>query len=221
MVRWIFANQRPNHDFAIAFDEDVIKVYEEFDRFEQQALAEQAAKPEQQHLQRRIYALSSLDGSLPAVAPKRASFRLLSARLQFCGGDAQRTYERYYQQELQSPADRQRFFIRVERALLWLDKYAPDEFRYRLQERSSLSSISAAQAAVITNLRGLVERVDIAAISSKELNELLWAEVVKTSELTPAEVFATIYQRLIGRDQGPKLPAFMQEIGGSKILEIL
>ena len=30
ILRWIFTNQRPNHDFAIALDEDVIKTYEEF-----------------------------------------------------------------------------------------------------------------------------------------------------------------------------------------------
>ena len=28
VVRWIFCIQRPNHDFAISFDEDVIKIYE-------------------------------------------------------------------------------------------------------------------------------------------------------------------------------------------------
>ena len=32
LIRWIFANQRPNHDFSLAFDQDVIKTYDEFDR---------------------------------------------------------------------------------------------------------------------------------------------------------------------------------------------
>src|SRR5690606_24962303 len=37
IVRWIFCNHRPNHDFALAFDEDVFRIHEEFDRAEQQA----------------------------------------------------------------------------------------------------------------------------------------------------------------------------------------
>ena len=32
MLRWIFASQRPNSEFQISFDLDVIKLYEDYDR---------------------------------------------------------------------------------------------------------------------------------------------------------------------------------------------
>ena len=39
MVRWIFASYKTNIDFAVSFDLDVIKTYEDFDRQERMALA--------------------------------------------------------------------------------------------------------------------------------------------------------------------------------------
>src|SRR5690606_20633157 len=32
LLRWIFASYRPNTEFAISFDLDVIKIYEDYDR---------------------------------------------------------------------------------------------------------------------------------------------------------------------------------------------
>ena len=55
MVRWLFANQRPNHDFSIAFDEDVIKTYDEFDRAEKAALGPKPEKLGKWPLLRRVY----------------------------------------------------------------------------------------------------------------------------------------------------------------------
>ena len=37
MVRWIFASYKSNVDFAVSFDLDVIKTYEDFDRQERLA----------------------------------------------------------------------------------------------------------------------------------------------------------------------------------------
>jgi len=92
MVRWIFASQRPNHDFSIAFDIDVIKTYEEFDRAETEALSPAPAedKGNKWQMTRRTYELSAV-GSMPSVPPVRASFRELCNRLQICSGDVQRT----------------------------------------------------------------------------------------------------------------------------------
>mgnify|MGYP001264419946 FL=1 len=64
IVRWIFAGHRPNHDFSLSFDEDVIRIYDEFDRSEAQAFTKveegsKAWKKWQQN--KRTYELSMLD----------------------------------------------------------------------------------------------------------------------------------------------------------------
>ncbi len=219
MIRWIFAAQRPNHDFAIAFDEDVIKMYDEFDRFEQAALTPHSPKPEQQIVLRRTYEFSSVEGKLPATLPQRAGFRLLCTRLQVCGGDVERTYQRYYQRELLGE-DRQRFVRRAHCALVWLEKYAAEEFCYTLQGGNS-RELSSADQAILTKLRQLVNAVDLETITAKDLNDRLWASVIHPAGGDPKAVFSVIYQYLIGRDQGPKLPSFLQEIGKDKLNELL
>ena len=95
MVRWLFANQRPNHDFSIAFDEDVIKTYDEFDRAEKAALGPKPEKLGKWPLLRRVYELSCV-GEIAQEAPYRAPFRELTNRIQLMDNDVEKTLEKYY-----------------------------------------------------------------------------------------------------------------------------
>ena len=92
MVRWIFAEQRPNHDFSISFDIDVIKTYDEFDRAEKAALGPKPAKLGKWPTTRRAYELSCVD-EVPTEAPYRAPFRDLCSRLQICDGDIEKDFK--------------------------------------------------------------------------------------------------------------------------------
>ncbi len=76
IIRWIFCSQRPNHDFALAFDEDVIKIHDEFDRAEALSLGPVPNPLGKYPVTRRAYELSLVEaGVLPAKAPYRPPFR--------------------------------------------------------------------------------------------------------------------------------------------------
>lgn len=220
MVRWIFANQRPNTDFAISFDIDVIKVYDEFDRAEAAALGPVPENPGKWPVLRRAYELSSI-GPLYAAAPYRAPFRELTGRLQICDGDASRTYERYYADKAPSALERQLFLARAERAWNWLQDYAPDEFRYQIHKQPVALALSDKQKEALAAFRGLLEKVDLASIDPKDLNQRLYDDIIHTTGCEGKEFFAAVYQKLIGRDQGPRLPAFIKELGRERILSLL
>ena len=92
MIRWIFACQRPNHDFSLAFDSDVIKIYDEFDRAEYQALSESSENANKKvEMIKRNYDLSLVNSRKPSGPVFRPAFRELCNRLQISDGDAERT----------------------------------------------------------------------------------------------------------------------------------
>lgn len=219
LVRWIFAGQRPNHDFAIAFDEDVIKNYDEFDKQEQIAFSAPESS-DKWPLIRRIIELSYLDSKMPKHLPNRPKFRSLCNRIQLCGGDIERTFERYYAKEFREE-DKPFFMERAVRAQFWLDHHAPEEFRYKLRATKEHLDLNTQEASVIQALRDLLSEVDLDQIEEKTLNNLIWEKIIKGTNSDSKEAFQTIYRVLMNRDQGPRLPSFLKEIGKERLLELL
>lgn len=218
VVRWIFASQRPNHDFSIAFDEDVIKCYEEFDKCEDIAYSAPDSS-DKWPLIRRIVELSSMT-PLATHPPKRPKFRTLCNRIQLCGGDVDRTFERYYAKEF-SAEDKVHFMERAVRAQYWLEHYAPEEFRYKLRAKKEDLQLNAQEAKVIQALRELLDEVDLETVEEKALTNLIWEKIIKGTGSDSKDAFQTIYRVLMNRDQGPRLPSFLKEIGKERLLELI
>jgi len=222
MVRWIFASQRPNHDFSLSFDSDVIKTYDEFDRAEMQAFQEpEKDKKGRWQLIKRNYELSLVDGAMPSQLPFRPAFRDLCNRLQICGGDLERTRQRFYQAETQTDLNKKTFLDRAKRAWFWLENHAPDEFCYTLNPQAVAVEASAEVSAGIAKLRDLIGRTDLEQIDGKDLNQLIYDEAIRGAECDAKDFFRATYQKLIGRDQGPRLPSFLKEIGRERLMELL
>jgi lysyl-tRNA synthetase class 1 len=221
MIRWIFANQRPNHDFSLAFDEDVIKTFDEFDRVEAEALntANQGGK---WPIIRRCYEFSLLEfGKIPATPPYRPPFRALCNRLQICDGDGARVLEHFYKDEVKTADDRVNFLERCEKAWNWLSEFAPAEFCYRINSVKVEGALEPSQKKAIDLLHQLVKTTDLAAIDPTALNQKIYDDVIHPSACDSKAFFQAVYQRLISRDQGPRLPAFLKEIGQKRLLELL
>jgi lysyl-tRNA synthetase class 1 len=221
MVRWIFAVQRANHDFSIAFDEDVIKAYDEFDRCEAQAYMCSGYDDPKLGLNRRIYELSLLKPGIPERPPYRPPFRTLCNRLQICDGDAVRTLDKYYAKDVQTTADRASFIERAALAWNWLEHHAPDEFKYRLRDEPSNVALGAEDRKAMDALRQLISSVDLESIDPKDLNQRIYDDVIRVSGCDSKAFFTATYQRLIGRDQGPRLPSFLKEIGAERLLTLI
>ncbi|MBP6218130.1 MAG: lysine--tRNA ligase [Oligoflexales bacterium] len=229
IIRWIFASHKPNHDFSISFDEDVIRIYDEFDEMEREAFGltkeEKDAGGDEGRKQwlLRNYELSSLGGQLPPEGqppPQRAKFRLLCTRLQACGKDIERTFNQFYSKEL-SRLDYPHFVERAKRAAVWLEKYAPQDFRYTLHERRVAVEMTAEQEKGIEALRALLLEIDLETVDPKTLGEQIWERSIKACSCDSKSFFRVVYQKLMGRDQGPRLPSFLKEIGKDKILELI
>jgi lysyl-tRNA synthetase class I len=100
-IRWIFASRKPNLDFTIAFDLDVMKAYDDFDRCERYAFGAEEGEPKRVNYEKRIYELSctahTTDADLKGKPlPPQFGIRHLCNILQIFEGDQTRA-QSYYQ----------------------------------------------------------------------------------------------------------------------------
>lgn len=215
LVRWIFASRKPNIDFSIAFDLDVMKAYDDFDRCERIALGAEEADDKKQNYENRIYELSNVDVELkPKTCPVQFGFRHLCNILQIHQGDISKAARHY---EV-SDTDLVRFKSRGERAWRWICDYAPTEFRFCLRTVDSPTPKTSLPGP-LTDLIALVDGYDFAQ-GEDALNTQVF-EITKKHAVPAKAFFEAVYDALIAKKNGPKLAAFLVAIGREKALELL
>jgi len=224
MLRWIFASQRPNSEFQISFDLDVIKLYEDYDRAVATAYVpdDGSKKDKKRQIVRRTMELSSLDGARigPGDAPVRVpSFRPMSMILQIYDGDLERALAHYESTgEVANDAERARFRVRAERVWNWIVDFAPEEFRYRIRETPSGEALEGEPREVLARLVAILE-------ADPGMREEALVPHLKTlfegTGLTPQDFYPYAYELLIARPQGPKLSTLLTTMGIDRALPLL
>jgi lysyl-tRNA synthetase class 1 len=224
MLRWIFASQRPNSEFQISFDLDVIKLYEDYDRAIATAYqADDGSKRDKKRqIVRRTIELSARTPIkiVPEDAPTRVpSFRPLSMILQIYDGDSDRTLAHYEGTgEVSTDAERARFRVRAERVWAWVEDFAPEDFRYRIREIPSELRLKGEPREILTRLVSILD--DSPSITEKELIPHLKTLCDGTS-LSAKEFYPYAYELLIAREKGPKLTTLLTTMGTDRALPLL
>jgi lysyl-tRNA synthetase class 1 len=219
MIRWIFANYKSNVDFGISFDLDVIKIYEDYDRAERIVYGKEPNSEKKQPMAKRVYELSSLDGSIPSEIPFRPSFRHLTNILQIFEGDVTRA-RGHYSLDLKNPNDEKSFNERAKRANFWLANYAPPEFKFSVNMAPVNPELSDAQKTFLNLLKTALQNQWSEFKSENDLHEAMY-KVIHEVAIEPAQAFTAVYQRLISKEKGPKLANFLMTIGRDKVLGLL
>ena len=230
LARYIFTGTRPNVEFTISFDLDVIKIYEDYDKCERIALKLEAAKDEQTFLrEKRIYELSQVNTdaegkTLPlALTPYQVPFRHLCNLIQIADCDIDRALAALAK-EGNPPLPEQIATLkaRAECARYWIEEYAPDEFCFRLKAAGSDISpaLDAAEKAAVRSLRDKVINNIESFADDKECSTAIY-KVAEEEGMEGKALFRAAYQALIGKDQGPRLASFLRTINKERLLEIL
>lgn len=221
VVRWLFASRKPNLDFSIAFDLDVMKAYDEFDRTERYAYGVEPGDEKKVSYEKRIYELSTVKdepvpsrGRLPAQFP----FRHLCNLLQIHEGNLEKT-KASYADRIQTPEDEARFQSRAKRAWTWIDKFAPDDFKFRVRTGKE-PKYETKFPAVVGEVVGLLESGRLEKLTEDEVSNAVY-EIMKRNGLDARTFFPEIYQGLIGKNMGPKLGSFVLALGPSRCADIM
>lgn len=219
MIRWIFASYKSNVDFAVSFDLDVVKTYEDFDRQERLAYGVEAGAEKKVEMAKRVIELSQI-GEMPKECPFQPSFRHLCNLLQIHDGDIEKTRKEYAGQ-IKNERDERRFVERSQCALHWLENNAPEEFKFKVNATKPSQELSAGSIKFLNLLSSFMESSDWDGIKEdKDLHEKIY-ELIHASEIEPAEAFKTLYGALISKERGPKLAGFILTIGKERVLKLI
>ena len=229
LVRYLFAGTRPNTEFTISFDLDVIKIYEDYDKTERIAWQLEKAKDETVYnREKRIYELSQVsegDGksAMPKVMPFQVPFRHLCNLIQISDGDIEKTLEALVRDAAgPTPQQLPALRSRAERAKYWVDECAPEDFRFRLKNpgEEPSSALNAAEKAAIISLRDkVIARIETFA-DDKSCSTAIY-QIAEEQRMEGKDLFRAAYQALIGKDQGPRLANFLRSISKERLLGIL
>lgn len=90
---------------------------------------------------------------------------------------------------------------RVEYAQKWLDKYAPDDFVFKVSDKEPDVKLSTIQKDFLGKLSKSFE--EKSTWKGEELHSEIH-EVKKSMEITPKDAFSAIYLSFLGKDSGPQ-----------------
>jgi lysyl-tRNA synthetase class 1 len=225
LARYLFAGTRPNTEFTISFDLDVIKIYEDYDKTERIAWKVEEAKDEAAwRRERRIYQLSQVTG-LPPVMPYQVPFRHLCNLIQIADGDIEKTIAALEKAAAESggplrPEQIPPLRARARCAKYWAEECAPEGFRFRLRSPGEKAELSEAETAGIRALRdGVIRGIEHFA-DDKPCAEAIY-KAAEAAGLDGKALFRAAYQALIGKDQGPRLANFLRSIEKDRLLNLL
>lgn len=224
LLRWMFASYRPNTEFAISFDLDVIKIYEDYDRAVRLAYEadDGSSKDKKRQQARRALELSSIEpgriepGSPP---PELIPFRHASTVLQTFDGDIERTVA-YFQQQgaLRRDRDRARFEQRCACVWRWIETYAPEDFRYRIRREPVVRQVEGSARVALARLVEALQRhpdADEATLTAA------LKQLAADAGLELKDFYPLVYDLLLDRDRGPKLTSLLATMGAARALPLL
>ena len=217
VLRYIFAINKPDHEFAVSFDLDVITMYEAYDRTERIAWGVDKAKSEDLYLkEKRVYALAQV-ADVPSGMPYQVPFRLLTTLLQTYSGDVDAVIASLGDVRSEQEETLRR---RCACAWYWVNECAPDEFRFALRTDGSKADLSAAEANAVRAIRDEVLPVMDECAADKDLQQKVY-DVATANGMEAKSLFTVMYRVLVNKDQGPRLASFMRIIGREKLAQIL
>ena len=224
MLRWIFASQRPNSEFQISFDADVIKLYEDYDRAVANAheVDDGGKNDKKRQVVRRTIELSRLTpGRIePGTKPVRVpSFRPLSVTLQIYDGDIERTLAHHRATgEVANEAEAERLRVRALRVWSWIENHAPDDFRYRIRETPASEPLAGEPRKVLARL---VRALEASPDCREEDLVPHFKTMCEGTSLTAQDFYPYVYELLISRPKGPKLTTLLSTMGSARALPLL
>ena len=218
IVRYLFVGTRPSAEFAISFDLDVLKIYEDYDNCERIYFGLMDVKEQRREKERRIYELSQVDSAnIPTEPGYQVPFRHLCNLLQIHEGNIEKVMASLCDV---TEGQKARLEARLKCAWNWIEKYAPEEFRWSLRKADDeLISVSDNERKALRDLSSYVSDY-LDTMSEKDFSQYIY-KAAADNGMENADFFTLTYRVLINKEKGPKLAGFIKTVGKDKIVGIL
>lgn len=229
LLRWLYARRRPNQSFKIAFDQEIQRLYDEWDALGRK-IADGKAQPGD--LAAHSRAVRTASGELPSTS-RPLPYRMLASVLDLTTGDEKQTLRILSELDPADPVGSLgETRPRLDRAARWVATRMPEEQRTRVRPEADAELLASLDPGQRASLRLLLDGLDD-HWSLDGLTSLVYgvpkaqaglpADAKPTPELKVAqrEFFALLYRLLVGRETGPRLPTLLLAAGGDRVRALL
>lgn len=232
LLRWLYARRRPNQSFKIAFDQEIQRLYDEWDKLAGK-VADGSALPGDVAAYTR--AVGTAAGELPKTAHP-LPYRTLASVADITAGHQDQALRILSELDPADPiTDLADARPRYDRAEAWINTYVPADQRTIVREEPDAELLKSLDDEARQSLRLLLDGL-ADNWSLDGLTHLVYG-VPKvragfSADATPKELppeiktaqrtfFALLYHLLVGRDTGPRLPTLLLAVGQERVRALL
>jgi lysyl-tRNA synthetase, class I len=230
LLRWLYVRRRPNQSITVAFDQEVQRLYDEWDALSRRiAQGTDVPAGEVAGYARSVGTARRTLESTPHPLP----YRTLASVADVTTGDPDQMLRILRDLDPADPVtslDEVR--PRLDRAATWVSTYLPPDQRTHVRSEPDADLLGSLDADQREGLRLLVDGLGT-HWSLEGLTTLVYgvpktlaglpADARPTPELKAAQraFFALLYRLLVGRDTGPRLPTLLLAVGADRIRTLL
>lgn len=228
LLRWLYARRRPNQSFKIAFDQEIQRLYDEWDKLAAK-VADGAVLPADAAAYAR--AVGTAAGELPRT-PRPMPYRTLASVADITAGAEDQTLRILSELDPENPlTSLDEVRPRLDKAETWINTQVPAEERTVVRDEPDADLLKSLDDQGRESLRLLLEGLD-ANWSLDGLTHLVYGvpkvQAGFPADATPKELppeikvaqrtfFALLYHLLVGRDTGPRLPTLLLAVGQDRV----
>ncbi len=218
ILRFLFAGTKPVKEFEIALDEGVFKVYEDFYTVERAYYGKEKLEGKKLAQMKRIYEMSAVDRPAKEM-PLQPNFKHCVELINIYG-DVGKALAAVKAKEKVSGAGLDRYKAMLEGAKNWVEKYATERYKFKVQDRvpdSIGAQLSGSQRKALATLVSDLEEKDW---YEEDLFNRFY-DIAKEAGISGKEFFQAVYLALIAQKAGPRLAPFILAIGRERVAKIL
>ena len=229
LLRWLYARRRPEQAITLAFNAEVGRVYDEWD-----ALSRRVADGRADAAAAAVYARSAgTSAGLLPVTPRPMPFRTLASVADITAGEATQILRILRDLTPEDPiATLAEVRPRLDCAQAWVTEYVPPEDRTQIRDEPDYARLAVLSESERGALKLLTEAM-MADWSLDGLTTLLYGipklqlglpiTAPPTTELKELQRawFILLYELLIGKVTGPRLPTLLLALGPDRVRSLL
>ncbi|GAA5002844.1 lysine--tRNA ligase [Streptomyces sp. NPDC005813] len=232
LLRWLYARRRPNQSFKIAFDQEIQRLYDEWDKLAGK-VADGSVLPADAAAYAR--AVGTAAGELPRT-PRPMPYRTLASVADITAGAEDQTLRILSELDPQNPlGSLDEVRPRLGKAETWINTQVPAEERTVVRDEPDADLLGSLDEQGRASLRLLLEGLE-ENWSLDGLTHLVYGvpkvqagySADATAKELPPEIkvaqrtfFALLYHLLVGRDTGPRLPTLLLAVGQERVRKLL
>ncbi|MDL2081442.1 lysine--tRNA ligase [Streptomyces sp. GXMU-J15] len=232
LLRWLYARRRPNQSFKIAFDQEIQRLYDEWDKLDAKVADGSALSAD---IAAHSRAVRTASGELPRT-PRPMPYRTLASVADITAGHEDQALRILSDLDPANPLgslDEAR--PRYDKAVAWINTHVPADQRTIVRSEPDAELLKSLDETSQQSLRLLLDGLD-SHWSLDGLTHLVYGvpkvQAGFPADATPKELppeiktaqrsfFALLYHLLVGRDTGPRLPTLLLAVGQERVRSLL